>query len=109
MGNKFSSFKDFVPDESDICLLSDIRVGNSKRNKNDGNRNDGGLILYINESIPGKSINTYDFKGVSGIIVFEFSGSNKKCTANIYLFKISNRKTRRRCEIYSKLTRKTPP
>ena len=77
MGNKFSSFKDFVPDESDICLLSDIKVGNSKRNKNDGNRNDGGLILYINESIPGKSINTYDFKGVSGIIVFEFSGSNK--------------------------------
>ena len=28
--------------------------------------------------------------------------------ANIYLFKINNRNTRKRCEMFSKLTRKTP-
>ena len=26
------------------------------------NKNGGGLILYINEGIPGKSVNSYDFK-----------------------------------------------
>ena len=28
--------------------------------------------------------------------------------ANIYLFKVTNKNTRKRCEIYSKLTIKTP-
>ena len=42
------------------------------------NKNGGGLILYVNEDIPGKLINSYKFKEVSEIIVFEFSISNKK-------------------------------
>ena len=42
------------------------------------NKNGGGLILYVNEGIPGKLINSYDFKEGSEIIVFEFSISNKK-------------------------------
>ena len=33
--------------------------------------------------------------------------SQNKFTAYIYLFKVNNRKTRRRCEIFSKLTIKT--
>ena len=41
------------------------------------NKNRGGLILYVNEDIPGKLI-TYDFKEGSKIIVFEFNISNKK-------------------------------
>ena len=44
----------------------------------DRNKDGGGLILYINEGIPGKLINLYDFKEGSEIIVFEFSISNKK-------------------------------
>ena len=46
--------------------------------RKDGNKNGGGLILYINEGIPGKSVNSYDFKEGSEIIVFEFNISNKK-------------------------------
>ena len=37
----------------------------------------GGLILYVNEGIPGKLINSYDYKEGSEIIVFGFSISNK--------------------------------
>ena len=33
---------------------------------------------------------------------------DKKITANIYLFKVNNKNTRKRCEICSKLTIKTP-
>ena len=46
--------------------------------RKDRNKNDGGLILYINEGIPGKLINSYGFKEGSEIIVFELSISNKK-------------------------------
>ena len=42
------------------------------------NKNSGGLILCINEGIPGKLINSYDFKEGSEIIVFELSVSNKE-------------------------------
>ena len=41
-------------------------------------KNGSGLLLYINEDIPGKLINSYDFKEGSEIIVFEFSISKKK-------------------------------
>ena len=37
-----------------------------------------GLLLYVNENLPGKIINSYKFKENSEIIVFEFSVSNKK-------------------------------
>ena len=46
--------------------------------RKDRNKNVGGLILYLNEDIPGKLINSYNFKEGSEIIVFEFSISNKK-------------------------------
>ena len=42
------------------------------------NKNDGGLILYVNEDIPVKLINSYNFKEGSEIIGFEFNISNKK-------------------------------
>ena len=35
-------------------------------------------VLYINEGIPGKLINSYNLKEGSEIIVLEFSLSNKK-------------------------------
>ena len=41
-------------------------------------KNGGGLILYINDVISGKLINSSDFKEGSEIKVFEFSISNKK-------------------------------
>ena len=39
----------------------------------DRNKNGGVFILYINEGIPGKLINSYDFKEGSEIILFEVS------------------------------------
>ena len=44
----------------------------------DRNKNGGGLILYVTESIPGKLINIYNFKEVYENISFQFSISNKK-------------------------------
>ena len=87
--NKFSGFKDLVLKETDICLLSETKIDDSFPNSQffaegyrmfriDRNKNGGGLILYVNEDIPGKLINSYDFKEGSEIIVFEFSISNKK-------------------------------
>ena len=87
--NKFSGFKDLVLKETNICLLSETKIDDSFPNsqffaegyrmfRNDRNKNGGGLILYVNEDIPGKLINSYNFKEGSEIIVFEFSISNKK-------------------------------
>ena len=71
--NKFSSFKDLVLKETDICLLSETKIDDSFPNsqffaegyrmfRKDRNKNAGGLILYVNEDIPGKLINSYNFK-----------------------------------------------
>ena len=38
----------------------------------------GELLLYVNENLPGKIINSYNFKENSEIILFEISVSNKK-------------------------------
>ena len=38
----------------------------------------GELLLYVHENLPGKIINSYNFKENSEIILFEFSVSNKK-------------------------------
>ena len=80
MRNNFSSFKDLVLNKTDICLLSETKIDDSFRNSQffaesyrmfAKDRN-------INESISGKSINSYDFKEGSEIKVLEFSISNKK-------------------------------
>ena len=87
--NKFSSFKDLALKETDICLLSETKIDDSFPNshffaegyrmfRKDRNKNGGGLILYVNEDIPGNLINSYNFKDGSESIVFEFSISNKK-------------------------------
>ena len=46
--------------------------------RKDRTKTGGGLLLYVNENLPGKIINSYQFKENSEIIVFEFSVSNKK-------------------------------
>ena len=46
--------------------------------RKDRTKSGGGLLLYVNENLPGKIINSYKFKENSEIIVFEFSVSNKK-------------------------------
>ena len=68
---KFSSFKDLALKETDICLSSDTKIDNSFQPPS-------GLILHVNESIPGKLINSFDFKEGSEVIVFEFSFLSKK-------------------------------
>ena len=45
--------------------------------RKDRNKTGGGLLLYVNEDLPGKIINSYKFKENSEIILFEFSVSNK--------------------------------
>ena len=87
--NKFPGFKDLVLKENHICLLSETKIEDSFPNsqfstedyrifRKDRNKNGGGLILYVNEDIPSKSVNSYNFKEGPEIIIFEFSISNKK-------------------------------
>ena len=46
---------------------------------------------------------------LTNLVTYLFPGLNKKpIPANIYLFKVNNKNTRKRCEICSKLTIKTP-
>ena len=46
--------------------------------RKDKTKNGGGCLLYVNENLSDKIINTYKFKENSEIIVFEFNVSNKK-------------------------------
>ena len=46
--------------------------------RKDRTKTGGGLLLNVNENLPGKIVNSYKFKENSEIIVFEFSVSNKK-------------------------------
>ena len=67
--SKFSGFKDLFLKETDIYLLSETKIDDSFPNsqffadgyrmfRKDRNKIGGGLILYINEDIPGKLINS---------------------------------------------------
>ena len=69
MRNKFSGFKDVALKGTDICLLSESKIDDSFSNSRffaEGHRvfgenrekNGGGLILYINDVISGKLINS---------------------------------------------------
>ena len=44
----------------------------------DRTKTGGGLLLYVNENLPGKIINSYKFKENSDTVLFEFSISIKK-------------------------------
>ena len=46
--------------------------------RKDGTKTGGGLLLYVNENLPGKIINSYKFKENFEITLFEFGVSNKK-------------------------------
>ena len=46
--------------------------------RKDRNKTGGGLLLYVNEDLPGKIMNSNKFKENSEIILFEFGVSNKK-------------------------------
>ena len=87
--NKFSSLQQIVLSKTDIFLLSETKIDDSfpdsqffavcfKMHRKDRTKSGGGLLLYLNESQPGKIINSYKFKENSEIILFEFSISNKK-------------------------------
>ena len=89
MRNKFSSLQQTVLSKTNIFLLSETKTDNQypdsqfftegfKMYREDRTKNGGGHLLYVNENIPGKIINSYKFKENSEIILFEFSVSNKK-------------------------------
>ena len=86
--NNFSSFQQTALGKTDIFLLPETKIDDSfpdsqscaegfKMYYKDKTKNRGGLLLYINENLPGKIINSYKFKENSEIILFEFSVSNK--------------------------------
>ena len=90
MRKRFSSLrKQTVLSKTDILLLSETKIDDSfpdsqfftedfKMHRKDRAKTGGGLLLYVNENLPGKIINSYKFKENSEIILFEFSVSNKK-------------------------------
>ena len=49
-----------------------------KMYRKDRSKTRGGLLLYVNENLPDKIINSYKFKENFEIVLFEFSVSNKK-------------------------------
>ena len=78
--NKFSSLQQTVLNKTDILLLSETKIDDSFPNSQfyaEGFQMYR-ILLYVNENLPGKIINSYKFKENSEIIVFEFSLSNKK-------------------------------
>ena len=96
--NIFSSFQQTVLSKTDIFLLSETKIDDLladsqffavglKRYCKDKTKSGGGLLIYINEHLPGNNINSYKFKENSEIL-FEFSVSNKK-----WLLLISNLST----------------
>ena len=88
MRNKFSSLQQTVLSKTDILLLSETNIENSFPNSQlfvegfkmylKDRTKTGGLLLYVNENLPGKIISSYKFKENSEITLFEFSVSNKK-------------------------------
>ena len=81
--NKFSSLQQTVLIKTDILLLSETNIDNSFPNlqffaesfemyRKERTKTRGGLLLYEDENLPGKIINSYKFKGNSEIILFEF-------------------------------------
>ena len=86
--NTFSSLQRTVLSKTEILLLSETKIDDScpdsqffaesfKMYRKDRTKTGGGLLLYVNEDIPGKIINSYKFKENSEITLFEFSVSNK--------------------------------
>ena len=87
--NKFSSLQLTALGKPDIFLLSEPKIDASfsysqflvesfKMYLKDRTENEGRLLLYLNQTLPGKIINTYKFKENSKTALFEFSLSNKK-------------------------------
>ena len=87
--NNFSSLQQTVLSKTDILLLSEAQIDDSfpdsqffaedfKMYRKDRTKTGGGILFYPNENLPGKIINSYNFKKNSEIILFEFSVSNKK-------------------------------
>ena len=86
--NKFLDFKELVLSDTDICLISDTKLGDSfpdqqfhvngyKMFRKNWNRFGGGLILFVKENILCKVLNTFLFSGECEIISIDFSISNK--------------------------------
>ena len=73
MRNKFSSLQQTVLGKTDILLLSETKIDDSfpdfqffaegfKMYRKDRTKIGGGLLLYVNENLPGKIINSYKFE-----------------------------------------------
>ena len=85
MRNKFSSLlKQTLLSKTDILLLSEAKIDDSfpdsqlfaegfKMYCKDRTKTGGGLLLYVNEILNGKVINSYKFKKNSEMILYELS------------------------------------
>ena len=77
--NKFFDFKELVLSETDVCLISEIKLDDSfpdqqchvngyKMFCKDRNKIGGGLILFVKENTPCKVVNTFRFSEECEII-----------------------------------------
>ena len=109
MPYKSSGLQHFLAYESDESNLSGgaIEIFGFMVNQLEGNNT---RRLIINTSVIFKGLNFSLKASVSTIVICKGSFIQTFChdPMDIYLRKVSNRNTRTRCEIYSKLTIKTP-
>ena len=81
MRNKFSSLQKTVFSRTDILLLSETKIDDSfpdcqflaegfKMYRIGGTKTGGGLLLNVNENLPGQIINSYKFMENSETILF---------------------------------------
>ena len=88
MTDKFPSIKETVLSKTYVFLPSKVEFDDSFSDSQffaegfkiyckDRIKNGGGLLLYVNENLPIKIINTYKFKKKSEIILFAFNVSKK--------------------------------
>ena len=104
MRNKFSSLQQIVLSKTDILLLSETNIDNSfpdpqffaesfEMYRKERTKTRGGLLLYEDENLPGKIINSNKFKENSEIILFEFSVAQYMKTLFCLAISISPQKT----------------
>ena len=82
--NKFEAAKDLVQNKVDICFLSETKIGKAFPNqqfmingyklfRRDRNCNDEGVLCYINENIPSKTVDVEGIVKEYEIVLIEFS------------------------------------
>ena len=87
--NKFEAVEELVQNKVDVCFLSERKVDETFPNqqflingyklfRRDRNCHGGGVLCYINESIPSESVNVEGIVKEREIVLIEFSIKTRK-------------------------------